>query len=627
MAANQVFRVYDDADTMLRIYNRRLTAADSQFKKRKPEIERFQERYRNEPTEAQITDEGHRVSVTQGIGIIDTMFSSMTAVDIEFLTKAIGKGTPEQAVAATWALNTEWRNTKGGKRIKKAVKDALIADTGWVKVYYDYVEGYDVRDRPKEALEAEVAEMRGQGMSDEDITAELKLVESVEVVLRDRVCVQHVPWNLIRYDTTANDICDLRWVAQYTLLPLEEVRQHPTWLAFVYDRYGKQRGKQLLADLTCDTSAADLNTNDINHLNSWGEKTYDDEKRVTVVEMWDFETGLVTTFPKGNTELALYQRTNPLMFNVEMEDRNPFKPLQVRDVPDQFEGMGDMRAIKPSLDELDEYRRNMAEHVSRTVPMLMGPARAMTEQGKKAFKSGEWGAYVSLEENVDAGNRPTPITPPPLTQEMYSIPERIEAEMKEATGANEVLRGVFPTRRVSATESNLVADAGERRQAERRSAMEDWLEAIATTMLQLMQKFYTADRMMRFTNDLGQEFTWAWNNEDIALDADIRVGITPKENMTRAELFNRWTAVMNLALPQPETDRGELMKQVYRVLGLTEAEITAIVKSPEEMKAQQAADELRQLSVAPQAGAPGLSIRGPQGFGGGGGPPARKAAG
>ena len=106
---------------------------------------------------------------------------------------------------------------------------------------------------------------------------------------------------------------------------------------------------------------------------------------------------------------------------------------------------------------------------------------------------------------------------------------------------------------------------------------------------------------------------WKWNKEDIALDADLNISITPKENMTRGERVQRALQLMNLALPLPETDRGELIKMVAREMGFREDDIRAIVKTDAEVKMEQQQQAMgAQLATAPQpsAGAPpGLNIR------------------
>jgi hypothetical protein len=391
----------------------------------------------------------------------------------------------------------------------------------------------------------------------------------------------------------------VRWVAQYTQLPHYEVTLNPQYRAFAEERYGVKKAHQMLEDMEGDASILDTLNGRYDDIEGLGSAEEDDDLRITVVEMWDFETGLVTTMPRDGS-MVLYQRVNPLMFNVDLEDRNPFKPLTVRDLPDTLEGMGDMRVIWPSLQELDEYRTNFARYFERTVPKMIGPATAMTPAGIKAFQSQEWGEYIGLEQGFDASAIQS-LAPPALPQEAFHAMERVALEMEEATGASEPMRGIFPQRSTTATETKIVSSAGEQRQAERRGILEQWYISIARTMLQLMQLYYNRDRMLRYTDDLGQEFKWSWNKEDIAVDADIEIALTPKENLTRAERVQRALLWMNLTLPLPETDRGEVLRFVGREFGFRDEDIRAMVKSLQEVEAEQQQAQIgEQLAVRPQ---------------------------
>src|SRR5438128_10507063 len=134
-------------------------------------------------------------------------------------------------------------------------------------------------------------------------------------------------------------------------------------------------------------------------------------------------------------------------------------------------------------------------------------------------------------------------------------------------------------------------------------------------MLQLMQLFYDRDRMLRYTDDLGHAFVWTWNASDIAVETDISVTLTPRENLARQERFNRALQVFTLAAPVPGADQYELLHFIFREMGLRDDEIRKLVKSPQEIAAESAALQAAQaapLSTQPQAGVPGLGIRQPR---------------
>ncbi len=601
-----------DDEAVLKIYRRRLALADRKYEKGRPERVEFVDRYRNKPTADQFTEDGHLVSVTSGIGLVDTMYASMTAVDIEFLCGVIGNGSKLQSLVATRALNQAWRDTKGQKRAKDAVKDALLVDCGWVKVYYDYQEARALADVPEEALRAQISRLAEErGISPEDVPEdELDVVEEVQVVIRDRVCVEYVPWQQIRFDPSAKRIEDVRWVCQYTTIPVYEAQNHPAWSEFVTEKYGDRRGRDLLESISADSQVQSwISGADAGMYPEIERDEYADDERVTICEMWDFETGLTTIFPKSRGDLILHQRVNPLMINADLEDRNPFKPLIVRKDSSEFEGMGDMRVIFPALSELDIYRKNLAQYIERSIPKIIGPEDGLTEKGKNALKSQVYGELVGTN-GID-GSAYQAMQPPPLPSEAFQIQDRIQVEMKEGTGVSEPMRGVFTSKRTTATEVTTVTDRGDMRQSERRSALEEWYISIARTMLQLMQVYYDQDRMLRYTDPSGEEFAWAWNNADIAVDADILVNLTPRNNMTRDQRVQQFLLLMNLALPLPEADRAEFVRQAAVEMGYRADEIQPLLKSAEEIQTEQAQAEAGQLAVRPQPfanSAPGLNI-------------------
>jgi len=270
-----------------------------------------------------------------------------------------------------------------------------------------------------------------------------------------------------------------------------------------------------------------------------------------------------------------------------------------------------MRVIMPSLEELDEYRSNLANYIARSIPKVFGPVDALSQQGKTALENDEFMAYVGLA----AGHTFQEIGVPQIQQlssEVYAVPDKIQAEIQETTGQNEVVRGVFPSKRTTATEAQLVTTGGQARQGERRSQLEEWYLDIARTALQLMQKFYNQERMTRFVADTGDEFEWTWTNEDIAIEADLDIAITPKENLTREERFQRAVFVSNMLAPLPETDRASLFSWVLRETGLDEDLIRTIVKQPEEVQAEELAQNSQQsmFQYGQSLGAAKGSLRG-----------------
>src|SRR5688572_3616886 len=79
-------------------------------------------RYRNEADPNDFVNaSGHRISTPAGVAIIDSMYSSLTAVDVEVNIHPWGKGTMEQARVAEQAVMEVWREAKVAMKTRTTV--------------------------------------------------------------------------------------------------------------------------------------------------------------------------------------------------------------------------------------------------------------------------------------------------------------------------------------------------------------------------------------------------------------------------------------------------------------------------------------------------------------------------
>ena len=131
--------------------------------------------------------------------------------------------------------------------------------------------------------------------------------------------------------------------------------------------------------------------------------------------------------------------------------------------------------------------------------MDCGPEDALTPEGKTALSNTEYGAYVSIAREADA-SQVQAMSPPVLPSEAFDMEQRIQQSIYEATGANELMRGLFPDRKRTATETSEVVSASNARQSEKRNTLQEFWENIAWRILQLMQMFYDQPRMVRFVD-------------------------------------------------------------------------------------------------------------------------------
>lgn len=605
------FKVYTDPTEKRKLYGALLRVADERFEEWRAEAEDAIRRYRNELLVTQLTPTGHRINAPVGVGVIDALYSALTAVKVEFEARPTGTARRQEAMLATAGINDVWREQKVARKVEKAVKDALLVGIGWVKVDYEYAETEVEQPRSGEDVAAEVdrlfAAAASAGVplpSPDDVAAVVPATERVTKVLRDRIVVDYVPWDLIRWDFTAETPEDIRWVAQLTKVPVWEVRDNPVYREYVRTNYGR-KGLKALEDVKPDSTIKRRKAPPqvLRAQREQQEETLDD--RVTLVEFWDFESGVVTTFVEQLEDLILYERPNLLMVHDDLEDRNPFVPLVLRTDPKNVRGVSDMSIIIPSLDELNEYRSNLATYIARTIPKIIGPAGALTEAGKRALQSREWAEYVELEGSVSA-NEIRDLQPPPLPQEVFDVADKIEQSIWEATGANELIRGLFPDRRRTATETATVVEQANIRQAEKRTRLERFYIDIGRRILTLMQRTYDVPRFSRIVDLDDPEFAdvvWEWDAESIAGEMHIDVNLTPKDVPSRAEERDVALAALNLGAPMPWVDVRELFMWALEKMGVPRDLVRRFVKTDAEM--QQEAMAQLQMQAQQQAVAAG----------------------
>lgn len=590
-AQTTTYRVYETDEAKAKAYNIRLAAGDQQYKDYAEWAEAWYDRYENKPLPTQTTAKGHRVETTTGVSVIDALFSGLTAIDVEYVIEALGKASADQAVLAEVALNQEWGVTHADDERDSTLKDALIVGIGFVKVAYDYFSTEELVARSLQDIEADVIhlldEAKAAGVEAPDAETIAKLVpddETQETVHRDRICVDYVPYTDIRWDPAAKRWKDVRWVAQYTRMPTTEIKANPVWRA-----YCKQRGNlKKLGDVSGDV----VNGRQLEVKPTEYDRA---EERATVVEMHDLVTGTICTYVKGQTWL-LNESVNPRALFPDFPERSMFVPLVLRATNRRVRGISDVEVMMTSLREKDLYRTKTAEYIDKFVPKMIGPEDALTSEGQVAMESNQFGAYISTATGTD-GNAVRDVKPPPLPSEMFDMNDRLDNEIREATGVNELMRGLFPDRKRTATETSEVVSASAARQSEKRNTLESFHVEVAKRILHLMQQFYTSDRIVRMLDpNYGGSTAWEWTGDDIMEDFDLKVHLSPREDDSRDSMKQEALDFMSVFGPffQPGPDGSTVLDPHQSVMwamkkyGLSYRDIVELTQTPQDQQVQQA---------------------------------------
>lgn len=597
------YRVYKDDEHKAAAYNHRLATADKDFDRWADKARDWYDRYENVAKVTQATPKGHTVNVTTGVSVIDALFSGLTAVDVDFVLEAEGSTPYQQALMAEAALNQEWKVCDVDVERDAAVKDALIVGIGFVKVGYDFFSIETQQERAEDDIAQEVqsliADARATGLAIPDLETILRLVpdqETVTEVIRDRIVTDYVPWDSIRWDPQAKTWGNVRWVAQYTKMPLDEIRENPLWRGYLKRNRkggGLNRLDRIKPDSTIDRDL--LVTG----------KPEEDDTFVTIVEYWNLETGTFCVLPKGQNFL-LFEGVNPDALMHDYEDRNPFVPLVLRSTNRRVRGISDMEVMLRSLNEKNLYRSRLATYIDRFVPKVIAEEDTFTDEGKEALSNSDYGAVVSTARGTDSRSI-VPMSPPPLPIEMFNMNERIDNEIREATGVNELMRGLFPDRKRTATETNEVVSASAARQSEKRNTLERFHVAIASRILRLMQKFYDQPRMASMVDPTLGRVAWDFTGSDILGDFRLNVHLSPRESMTRDQMKQEATVALNIlgpfAQPGPDgvstIDRNTLVGWFMRKYGFSSRDINELLNGPAEQQIQAAGQAQLQAGGPP----------------------------
>jgi hypothetical protein len=600
---------YRSDEEKAKIYGNRIYQSDQQMDDWHGLADDWYHRYENAPRRSQVTPKGHRVNVSTGVATIDTLYSSMTAVDVDVILKNGGGATRMQAELATAALSKEWELLNVQGSTNDACKDALIVGIGFAKVAYEYVSQEEKQPRSREAVSADIttllkqandardAGVPGEMPTPDDIANMVELEELVEKVLRDRIVVDYVPWADMRWSPGAKRWEDVTWWAQKSRVSVKEVRANPTFRAYVKRTKG---GLKRLDELK-GTSAM------VGDLLPGGKPT-DDDMFYDIIEYWDLLSGTACTLIEGQ-KWFLNEDVNPFALNIDIKDRSPFVPLVLRKTNTRVRGISDMELMAPSLDEQAVYRTNTANYIEHFVPKVTGPEDALTDEGKVALGSPEYGAYVATAREYP-NDVIKELNPPVLPSEAWQMEARVEEDIRNATGVNELMRGMFPDRKQTATETSEVVAGSAARQSEKRNTFEDFYLGIARRILQLMQMYYDQPRVVRYVDPSYGEVPWEFTGDDIAMGYDMSVHLTPKEAYTRQTKRDDALALFNMLVPlaqQPGpdgatvVDAAKLVEWFANEYGMDKESQLDILNLPEEKEAQQMAAQEQQAGMAQAA--------------------------
>lgn len=600
--AERMYRAYKSDPDKTKVYEHRIRMAEDQNAKWHAKVKSYWSRYEAYHRDLAMTGNGHYISGSTPmlIGNVDSQYSSMTSADIDLVVTPKGQATEDEAYVAQAALKEEFILTKAQDRGNVAIKDALIGGIGFVKVGYEYVEQMtevprldaDVMDEVNRML-SEAEEAGTEAPDAQYIIDNVPLTEEQNEVLVDRIVVDYVPWDMLLWDPTAKQWNDVSWVAQKQLMTVQEVQENPAFKEYTASR----RTGKLLKEMKADSHIE----RDI--LGPLADVEKEDE-RITVYTIYDFETGTVCVWAR-NTRFLLNETANAFALNLDNEDKNPFVPVILRHTSSRVRGVSEVEVLRDIATEIDLYDSRLATYIERNSGKILARERAFTDAGREAMKSQEIGQVVEMANDVDLARDIHELQPPDMPTDAFGYPEKLEQKGRDATGVSELQRGLFPDRKRTATETTEVVSASATRASEKRNALEDFWLAITRRILQLMQMFYEADRVVRLSDDQ-VDIAWSYSAADIAGAYGLAIDLTPREAKSWQQRRDDALATLNVIGPlaQPDAngqtpvDVTELLRYVLTEMGIPRRVIRALLNLPEEQQQQALANIQNQAAQA-----------------------------
>lgn len=447
---------------------------------------------------------------------------------------AAAKATIVEAIVNYW-----WRHLDIRAPFRSAVKDFLVYGHGWLKVGYRYEEAEReiAPERLDAAIETQIAEadqyaadnpdLAGDLPTDDEIAASVEPTETVPE--KDGPFVERVSPFDVFVDPESTSILDAQWIAQRVVRPLEDVKTD--------EEYDKSVRRKLNADGTLKWHNED------------NKDGLPQAERITLWEFYDLANKTMCVFHKQGDKGGFLIPPQPMPYVYGQ----PFVMLRNYEVPDQFYPIGEIEAIEPLQDELNDTRSAMVGARRLDIPKFLYRKDAFGSKGLDALSSPEPFTGVPVEGTDPLGDVLVAIPRNDAQPQLYmQHSEVIESDIDRVTGVNEYMRGALPEIRRTATEASIIQDAANARAADKLSQIEAAIAEVARRLVSLGQQYMTVDQVARVIGNNGQAVLFSFTRDDIEgeYDFDVEAGSTQPQN----ESFRRQSAMQLLQTLQPFVD-------------------------------------------------------------------------
>lgn len=467
-----------------------------------------------------VQTEEDRLLVNMAFATINVISPSVSVNHPKITVNAKRYEDAPRAVVTEEIVNYWWKHYECQKEFRRAVKDMLICGHGWVKTGYRFVE----KDVNEYENSDELASSAPESITESDL-----------LITEDRPFVERISPFDVFVDPDATSMADIKWIAQRVKRQLKDVKKDKRYNAAArneaspshYSKYGLSNDGGSVRPRRAE---------------------YEDDAYVEIWEYYDVDRAKLSVFCNGGDKFLVNPMDIPFAFG------HPFVMLRNYEIPEYFYTMGELEAIEPLQQELNQTRTQMMNHRKRFSRKWLYKESAFDADGRSALESDEDNVMVPVisDEPISGvvGPMPAVISPP----EFYNQSELISQDIDRVSGLSEYQRGGLPEIRRTATEAAISQDAANARSSDKLAIIERAIADCARRLVMLAQQYMTGEQAVRV---IGQSQQPVWLNFDKdylqgEFDFDVEGGSTAPVN----ESFRRQMALQVVDAMAPFAGAG-----------------------------------------------------------------------
>lgn len=395
---------------------------------------------------------------------------------------------PEDVVSAMLqgeTLNYVWREFKMQRHARRAILDDIVIGHGIVKT------GFTLEvDEGRNPTRTSTLEYR-------------PYIRKEEPFIR-RISPFHFVWDI---ESPDNDLDSARWCAELIFKPVQDVLESEFYNPTVLRRIRT-------GDETPSTVKSFLKNR--NDERPWDDIESDNLDRIVLIELWDKRSGKYFVFAHGIDEPLREENEWPYNYL----EGFPYEMVSFIPLIDEPYPLGLPAFIEDQQYELNRVRTAMFQHRRRFNRKYWALEDVDAGELSK-LANGEDGTIIRVKHPQSVGA----IEDANISSDEYNIEAVINQDIRELTGADELLRGGQLPSRTTATEVGVRTQLIGLKIEDRVEQVDDFINSIGYKILQHVKHNYVTDKVVQITGPKGT-FWVDFTPEDIQGEFDIDIEST-----------------------------------------------------------------------------------------------------